>query len=293
MNHMSDMATLLLVALLAQASAAPQGPQPSARGEVQAPQGPSGATTTNTIVEEYVIGPGDSLAITVYDERELTNTYRVDDGGFISFPLIGRVAAAGSTVRDLQERLRSMLANGFLRNPQIRIDVDQYKSQSVIVSGAVRAPQKLTIAGGSMTLLEALALAGSPTADASNEVIISRKKAGAQGDSEVEEIRVNRRELELGRAGRDVMLRDGDIVNVPVAQKFFIDGQVRNPGTYVLDIGMTVQQAIALAGGLTERGSDRGITAKRFLKGKPIEVNLRLDDKVQADDTITIRQRFF
>ena len=241
----------------------------------------------------YVIGPQDQLAITVYDEPDLTNRYRVDDAGFISFPLISRIAAAGLTIAEFEDRLRATLANGYIRNPQVRVDVEQYRSRSIVVTGAVRAPQKLTMTGSSMTLLEALALAGSPTAEASNEVIISRKKPGAQGDSEIVEIRVNRRDLELGRAGRDVMLRDGDIVNVPVAQKFFIDGQVRNPGTYVLDAGMTVQQAIALAGGLTERGSDRGITAKRFVNGKPTEVSLRLDDKIQAEDTITIRQRFF
>jgi polysaccharide export outer membrane protein len=276
---MSDLIAVLLAAGL-------QAPAPMAPP-------PSNQPATTLRIEEYVIGAEDSLAITVYDEPELTNKYRVDDGGFISFPLIGRITAAGSTVREFQERLRSMLANGFLRNPQVRVDIDQYKSQSVIVSGAVRAPSKLMIAGGSMTLLEALALAGSPTAEASNEVIISRRRPGAQGDSEIEEIRVNRRDLELGRAGRDVMLRDGDIVNVPVAQKFFIDGQVRNPGTYVLEPGMTVQQAIALAGGLTERGSDRGIVAKRLVKGKPTEVHVRLDDEIQPEDTISIRQRFF
>jgi polysaccharide export outer membrane protein len=266
--------------------------EPVAGQPSQTPGAPAGPSITSQI-EEYVIGAEDSLAITVYDEPELTNKYRVDDEGFVSFPLVGRVAAAGSTVRSFQERLKAMLSNGFLRNPQVRVDIDQYKSQNIIVSGAVRAPQKLTIAGGSMTLLEALALAGSPTAEASNEVIISRKTPGAHGDSAIEEIRVNRRDLELGRAGRDVMLRDGDIVNVPLAQRFFIDGQVRNPGTYVLDPGMTVQQAIALAGGLTERGSARGISAKRVVNGKAIDVSLRLDDKVQADDTVTIRQRFF
>ncbi len=240
----------------------------------------------------YMIGPQDQLAITVYDEPNLTNHYRVDDAGFISFPLISRIAAAGLTVAEFEDRLRTTLANGYIRNPQVRVDVEQYRSRSVVVTGSVRAPQKLTMTGNSMTLLEALALAGSPTAEASNEVIVTRRRPNAAPD-DLEEIRVNRRDLELGRTGRDVLLRDGDIVHVPLAQRFYLDGHVRNPGTFVLDPGMTVQQAIALAGGLSERGSDRGIVARRLVNGKMTDVDVKFDDKVQAGDTIVIRQRFF
>jgi polysaccharide export outer membrane protein len=264
----------------------------------QSPPGPSSPPATAAAAQprdtaSYVIGPQDQLAITVYDEPDLTNRYRVDDSGFISFPLVARIAAAGLTVGEFEDRLRSTLANGYIRNPQVRVDIEQYRSQSVVVTGSVRAPQKVTMTGSMMTLLEALALAGSPTVDASNEVIVTRRKRdGAQSD-ELEEIRVNRRELELGRSGRDVLLRDGDIVHVPTAQRFYMDGQVRNPGTFVLDPGMTVQQAIALAGGLTERGSDRGIVAKRTVNGKTVDVAVRLEDKVQPGDTVIIRQRFF
>jgi polysaccharide export outer membrane protein len=272
----------LLLTLLA-------APQPAAG---QAPAAPAPAAPSRETAS-YVIGPQDQLSITVYDEPDLTNRYRVDDAGFISFPLISRIAAAGLTIAEFEDRLRSTLANGYIRNPQVRVDVEQYRSRSVVVTGSVRAPQKLTMTGSSMTLLEALALAGSPTADASNEVIVTRKKRDGGKPEELEEIRVNRRDLELGRSGRDVLLRDGDIVHVPMAQRFYVDGHVRNTGTFILEPGMTVQQAIALAGGLSERGSDRGIVAKRLVNGKVIDVDLRLDDKVQPGDTIIIRQRFF
>jgi polysaccharide export outer membrane protein len=112
-------------------------------------------------------------------------------------------------------------------------------------------------------------------------------------DTPGDRITVNRRDLELGRAGQDVVLMDGDIINVPVAQRFYISGFVRNPGFYVLDPGMTIDQAIALAGGLSERGSDRRITVKRLVKGKLIEVSVKLEDKVQSNDTINIPSRFF
>jgi len=260
---------------------------------LQQPGGPPPASTVTREASGYVIGPQDQLAITVYDEPNLTNRYRVDDGGFVSFPLISRIAAAGLTIAEFEDRLRATLANGYIRNPQVRVDVEQYRSRSVVVTGAVRAPQKLTMTGSSMTLLDALALAGSPTAEASNEVIVTRRRANATTPDDVDEIRVNRRDLELGRSGREVVLRDGDVVNVPNAQRFYVDGHVRSPGPFVLDPGMTVQQAIALAGGLSERGSDRGIVVRRLVKGKMTDVDVKLDDKVQAGDTVMIRQRFF
>jgi polysaccharide export outer membrane protein len=238
---------------------------------------------------KYMIGPQDLLKITVFDETDLTNSYRVDSDGFITFPYINRVSAGGLTLGELQDRIRTLLAAGYIKNPQVRVEIGEFKSQSVLVSGEVRAPGKITMTG-TMTLLEALAAAGSATSAASSELTIAHPKHGAERDADL--VRINWKDLQLGK-GTDVALQDGDIINIPKAQTFFITGQVRNGGGFVLEPGMTVQQAIALAGGLTERGSDRGITATRVVNGKSIEVSLRLDDRVQANDTIIIRQRFF
>ncbi len=274
-------ALVIAVTLGSSASAQPAAPaaQPPATDAPAIPQ------------DNYIIGAQDQLSITVFGEPDLTGKYRVENDGSFTFPLLGRVQAATRTLKDLQTSLTSLLSNGYLRNPQVRVEIDQYKSQRVFVSGAVRTPGPITMSGSGMTLLEALALAGSPTADASNEVIIVHPPQ--PGQSQGEQLRVNRRDLELGRAGADVVLRDGTIINVPTAQRFYVDGQVRNPGYYVLDPGMTVQQAIVLAGGLSDRGSDRGMTATRVVDGKTTEVSLRLEDKVLANDVIRIRSRFF
>jgi polysaccharide export outer membrane protein len=245
----------------------------------------------------YTLGPQDQLRITVFDEPELTNSYRIDSDGFITFPMINKVAASGITPPELQDRIRSMLASGYIRNPQVRVEVEGYKSQSVIVSGEVRTPGKLMMTG-SMSLVEALAAAGSPTSAASNEVSVSRQRRLANGtvpdENDVEIIRVNLKMLQLGQAGRDLQLQDGDLVNVPKAQTFFITGQVRNSGSLVWEPGMTVQQAVALAGGLTDRGSDRRIKADRIMPdGKVVEVSLHLEDKVQPNDTIKVSTKIF
>ena len=173
-------------------------------------------------------------------------------------PYLSRVPLAGLSLAEAQVKIATMLRDGqFIRNPQVRIEVDQFKSRNVLVTGEVRTPGKVTLPGSTMSVLEALALAGSPTNNASNEVIVIHPPK--PGEQSPEPITINRRDLELGRAGRDITLQDGDIVNVPVAKRFYISGFVKNPGSYVLDTGTTVSQAIILAGGLAERGTDRRI----------------------------------
>jgi polysaccharide export outer membrane protein len=244
---------------------------------------------TPPVGEVYVIGPQDSLSIIVTDEADLTNKYRVDTDGTVTMPYLNRVPVAGLTLAEAQVKIAQMLQAGYLRNPQVRIEVDQFKSRRVFVSGEVRIPGYVTMAGTTMTLLEALALAGSPTQNASNDIkVVHPSKPGEKPN---EPITVNRKELELGRA--DITLQDGDIVNVPIAQRFYISGFVKNTGYYVLDSGTTVSQAIVLAGGLTDRGSDRRIKIGRMVNGKMVDVPAELTDKVLANDEIKIPSRIF
>ena len=247
--------------------------------------------TPPVLTEGYVIGPEDNLSIIVTDEADLTGKYRVDTDGTISMPYLSRVVLAGLSLAEAQVKLASLLKAGYLRNPQVRIEVDQFKARSVIVSGEVRTPGKLTLPGTTISLLEALAMAGSPTINASNEVIVIHPPK--PGELSPEPITINRRELELGRAGRDITLQDGDIVNVPVAKRFYISGFVKNPGSYVLDTGTTVSQAIILAGGLSERGTNRRIKVSREVSGRTVDVSVDLDDKLKPNDEIKIRSRFF
>jgi polysaccharide export outer membrane protein len=253
-----------------------------------APNGPVPAT--------YIIGPQDLLKITVFDEPELSaQSYRVDSDGMITFWLLGRIPAAGLTLRQFQDKLRGQLANGYIKNPQVRVEIDQYKSQSVYVFGEVRQPGRISMMG-SKTLLEALAEAGSPTSQASTEITITHaRRPGvttpdggppANGDKTV----IDLRDLQ---AAQLYQLHDGDIVTVPKAQTFYIGGEVRNNGSFIWQRGMTLAQAVTLAGGLTDRGTYRGAAATRLVNGKPTEVKLGELDKVLPDDTIKINKRLF
>jgi polysaccharide export outer membrane protein len=151
-----------------------------------------------------------------------------------------------------------------------------------------------------MSLIEALALAGSPTVAASSELIVvhpKKAKAGAatlpDEDADAERTRVNIKDLQVGKAGMAISLQDGDTIFVPKAQQIYITGQVRNPGSYVLDPGMTLLQALALAGGITDRGSDRRIKIIRIVNNKRSEIDAKMTDIIQPNDTVEVGQRFF
>jgi polysaccharide biosynthesis/export protein len=297
---MTSMLSLMLV-LLATSFPSPQQPPPS-----QAPaagrQQPPPPREEKDQISAYVIGSDDVLNIYVFDEPDLNQStkYRVDADGMVTFALVGRVRAAGRTVREFQDDLIARLAQGYIRNPQLRVDVESYRSQNVYVSGEVRSPGKVPMSGPTMTLVEALALAGSPTAQASAELIVVHPKKAKAGeptlpdeDADAERTKVNIKDLQIGKAGLGIVLQAGDTVFVPKAQLIYISGMVRNSGSYVLDPGMTVQQAIALAGGMNDRGSDRRITVARMINNKRVVLKVKLTDIVQANDTIDVGQRLF
>jgi polysaccharide export outer membrane protein len=247
---------------------------------------------------DYVVGASDVLKITVFDEPTMSGTYRVDTDGSFQYPMLGRVAVAGLRVRDIELMLRTKLEDGFIRRAQVAVDVDQFRSRSIFIVGEVRSPGKYPMQG-QMSLIEALAAAGSTTPTASTEVLILRpSKPGAltqaltpdQAD-QTNVRRINLGDLQLGRLSENITMQEGDTIFVPKAEKFFITGQIRNPGAYTFERGLTVLQAISLAGGLTEKGSNRRIKVIRTDKGKKVEKGMDLDDTILPGDTLVIPQR--
>ena len=245
---------------------------------------------------DYVVGPQDVLNINVFDEAQLSGRFRVGNDGRFTYPFIGQVQAGGLTLRAIAADMNTRLADGYLRNPQVTIDVDQFRSQNVFVIGEVRSPGKYALTG-SVTLIEALAQAGSVTQSAGNEVLIIHPKEAKplptlpDDSPDAETTRVNLRDLEGGKLSQNVIIQDGDTIFVPKAEKFFVIGQVRSPGSFVLERGMTVLQAISLAGGVSERGSNRRIRIVRIVGNRKREFDAKPTDFVQAGDTIVVRQR--
>jgi polysaccharide biosynthesis/export protein len=247
----------------------------------------------------YVVGPNDVLAITVYNQPQLSGKFAVEADGTLAFPLVGRVAVGGKSIRAAEDEVRERLAAGYLKDPQITVTVEQYRSQQIFMMGEVKQPGPLQFTG-SMTLIEALARAGSTTPQAATELVIVRSLNGSAaaaspkpGETSGETIRVDLESLQTGGLANNVVLRAGDTVFVPRAATFFVSGHVKTPGEYTLRTGMTVRQAIALAGGVTDRGSMGRVQIVRKVNGKEVTMSVDLTKAVQPGDTVVVRERFW
>ena len=246
---------------------------------------------------QYIVGPSDVLAITVFNQPQLSGKFAVESDGTLAFPLVGRVAVGGLSIRAAEDQIRQRLSAGYLTDPRVSVTVEQYRSQQIFVMGEVKQPGSLQFTGA-MTLIEALARAGSTTEKAGFEAMIVRPSGGAAGAAQApngagsETIRVDLQSLQTGVLSQNVPLRAGDTIFVPRAATVFVSGQVKTAGEYVIRPGMTVRQALALAGGVSERGSTRRIQIVRRVDGKEMTLDAGLQTPVQAGDTIVVRERF-
>jgi polysaccharide export outer membrane protein len=247
----------------------------------------------------YVIGPQDVLAIQVFDQMDLGGKYTVEADGTLSFPLIGRVAAGGMTLRKFESELRNRLADGYFVDPQVSVAVEQYRSQRLYVVGEVRNPGPVPLTGD-MTLIEALARAGSTLPSASGEIAIVRARQDADGPTLPTDegddrfiVRAAIRDLESGAMKHAIELHDGDTIFVLRAETAFVFGEVRSPGAFPIQKDTTVLQALSLAGGVTEHGALNRVKAVRLVQGQRTEVKVALTDIVKPGDTIIVPEKYF
>jgi polysaccharide export outer membrane protein len=163
---------------------------------------PAPRAFSESTIQPYRVDSGDRLRVTVFDQKDLTNTYSVDQAGYIAFPLVGSVPARGRTLQELEGQLAGKLQQGFLRNPDITIEMDRYR---------------------------------------------------------------------------------------PV----FVMGEVGQAGQYTYVPGMTVQNAIAVAGGYSARANQANADITRKINGKILTGRVVISDPVLAGDTIYVRERLF
>lgn len=250
--------------------------------------------------EEYRIGAQDILAIAVYGHDDLTQTVVVQADGMLSYPLVGRIEAAGRTPKDLEADLTTRLGASFIRDPQVSVAIREYRSKTVLVAGEIAHPGTYPLSG-QQTIVEILAKAGPMSAGASAEAIVVRPKGEAKGpvlpsemnSSAVEILRVNVREIEAGKLDSNIVLKPNDTIFIPLAPRIYVSGEVRTPGAYPFTPGTTVRQIVSLAGGLTEDGSQGRIRVVRTVEGKAKETRIGIDEAVQPGDTIVVKAKLF
>jgi polysaccharide export outer membrane protein len=257
---------------------------------VEEPAQEKPAETLVAKAADYIVGAGDVLTITSYEDEHLTGKFTVAADGTIAYPFLGSVKVARLSVTEVEARLKKSLRDGeFFSSPRITVAVLEYRNLKINISGEVRTPGAYPF-GGETTLAEALKRAGGMLPTASGEAIVTHRNYNAPL---VDPIKVNLRDMENGVESENIVLRDGDVVFVTRAGTYYAFGYVNRPNAYpLLSPKTTVQMALALAGGVSERGSEKRIEITRVVNGTVHVIkDVQLTDIVQSGDTITVKER--
>jgi polysaccharide export outer membrane protein len=244
-------------------------------------------------VADYRLGTGDVLHIIVYQNPDLTLDARLSDSGFISFPLLGALKVGGLTVGETEALIANGLKKGdFVKNPQVTVVIMQVRGSQVSVLGQVNRPGRYPLEQAQTRLSDVLALAGGVAATAGSDIVtIVGKRDGKPMRLEIDLPRVFAARDPL----TDITLQNNDVVWVDRAPVVYIYGEVQRPGPMRVERGMTVMQALATGGGLTQRGTERGITIHRRNEatGAIEELKPTMDSPVRDGDVIYVRESLF
>ncbi|SFI11780.1 polysaccharide export outer membrane protein [Collimonas sp. OK307] len=236
------------------------------------------------------LGAGDALKISVFGNPDLSLETKVSEAGSITFPLIGDVSIGGLSTADAEKKISGMLTGGgFLRKAEVNIMVTELQSQQVSVLGQVLHPGRYPVAG-KRSVTDMLAMAGGVGPEGGDTATVVRTRNGKTTKQVVNLAQM----IQSADMKSNVDLVNGDVIFVDRAPKFYIYGEVQHPGGYKLEHNMTVVQALSIGGGLTPRGTERGIRIKRRdAKGNQVEISADHDETLQADDVVYVKESFF
>jgi len=252
--------------------AAPQAPQAQGRAE-------------------HLLGSGDTIRVNVFQSPDLSLETRISEQGQITFPLVGAVTIGGLTVSAAEQRIAKALRDGkFVLNPQVNILVMQIRSAQVSVLGQVGKPGRYPIEQAGAKVSEMIAAAGGVVPGASDVVTLVGSRNGRQVRLDIDLPAI----LQAGKTELDTVVSNGDILYVDRAPMIYVYGEVQHPGVSRLERGMTVMQALAQSGGLTQRGTERGLRIhRRDASGAVKVIQPGMNDPVERDDVIYVKESVF
>jgi polysaccharide export outer membrane protein len=224
------------------------------------------------ILSSYRLGKGDFISIKVFGEADFSVKTHLSKEGTISYPFLGELTFGGKTVSQVEKMITRGLRGDYLVNPKVTVTVLEYRK--LFVNGEVKNPGGFAFVPG-MTVNKAISLAGGFTESASREEIFIISDGNKTGTPLPADLKT--------------YVGPGDILIVKEYQKFFVDGEVRKPGSYVFVQGLTVKKAISVAGGFTDRASREEI----FIIHKGEEETkspVNLHSSVTPGDIITVKE---
>jgi len=251
----------------------------------------SAAFAQNQPKPEHLLGPGDVIRVNVFQNADLSLETRISELGQITFPLVGAVTVGGMSVPTAEKAIAKALRDGkFVLNPQINIQLMQIRSAQVSILGQVGKPGRYPIEQAASKVSEMIAAAGGAVPGASDVVTLIGQRNGRPVKLEIDLPAI----LQAGKAELDTTVANGDILYVDRAPTFYVYGEVQRPGVSRLERGMTVMQALAQSGGLTQRGTERGLRIhRRDATGAVKVIQPNINDHVERDDVIYVRESVF
>lgn len=240
---------------------------------------------------DYLLGPGDSINIKVFETPDLSVEARVSGKGVIAYPLLGDVQVAGLSTADAAELIAARLRDGnFVRKPVVSIAVSAYRSLQISVLGQVAKPGKYAMEQSATPVTEAIAIAGGLLPAAADVVWLVRRDGDQERKIELDIPEI----LRTGELAKDQRVQNGDTIFVPRAPYFYIYGEAQRPGQYRIERNMNVMQALAAGGGPTTRGTDRALRiTRRENGGKLVTREADPNELMQPDDVLHVRERLF
>ena len=253
-------------------------------------QGATG-NATSTAANEYRLGSGDVVRINVYQNPDLTLETRVTEAGIVSYPLLGAIRLGGLTVTAAEKLVADGLRNGnFVKQPQVTLVVLQVRGNQAGVLGQVNRPGRYPIEVADMRLTDLLAMAGGTAQGGADIVVVVGTRNGQPYRTEVDLPTV----FAPGGTDKDILIINGDTAWVDRQPLVYIYGEVQRPGPMRLERGMTLMQSLASGGGLTLRGTEKGIRVHRkTADGKVRVITPTMDDRLLDGDVVYVRESLF
>ena len=240
--------------------------------------------------EEYRLGGGDTVTIQVYEQPDLSTVTRISqDDGTVTYPLLGVVALGGLTPAEAGQKIARLLKEGgYVKFPEVTVAVKEFLSQKIPIMGQVSKPGEYVLQGESR-VVDLIAQAGGLKTDAADTIIVVKNEKGKPVKHKIDLLR-----FYAGDMDQNIKVAEGDFILVPKMDTFYIHGEVKRPGSYRLERGMTAMQALSVGGGLTERGSLSGMKVTRLkADGKTEEVKVKLTDHLKPNDVLYVKERLF
>ena len=240
---------------------------------------------------EYRLGAGDGIRISVFQNANLTLETRVAEDGAISYPLIGRVRIGGETLAGAESIIaRALEAGNYIQSPQVTIVLMQARSSQVSVLGLVNRAGRFALETLNTRVSEMIALAGGISREGADFVILSGERNGKYFRKEIDVAAL----FLSGRHDDDVLVAGGDVIYVQRAPQFYIYGEVNRPGSYRVERGMTLRQALVQGGGPTQRGTERNLRLyRRGADGELEASSPRLSEVIRPDDVLYVGESLF